>query len=111
MAWTSLPGIPPSPPGNPLGQQNANVFSTERGYDPGNPINIYGFLKAMGEQVVRDLAAESGAICRIGGTRKAAAANASDQNSLNTLLNELKTKINAHMADAPSGKLLRAVSA
>ena len=35
--------------------------------DCGNPINIYGFLKAMGEQVVRDLCPESGAICRIGG--------------------------------------------
>jgi dTDP-4-dehydrorhamnose reductase len=35
--------------------------------DPGNPLNIYGFLKAMGEQVVRDLAPETGAICRIGG--------------------------------------------
>lgn len=33
----------------------------------GNPINIYGFLKAMGEQVVRDLCPSSGAICRIGG--------------------------------------------
>ena len=33
----------------------------------GNPINIYGFLKAMGEQVVRDLCPGSGAICRIGG--------------------------------------------
>lgn len=35
--------------------------------DPGNPVNIYGFLKAMGEQVVKDLAPDSGAICRIGG--------------------------------------------
>ncbi len=35
--------------------------------DFGNPINIYGFLKAMGEQVVRDLAPDSGAVCRIGG--------------------------------------------
>lgn len=35
--------------------------------DPGNPLNIYGFLKAMGEQVVRDLAPDTGAICRIGG--------------------------------------------
>lgn len=35
--------------------------------DPGNPINFYGFLKALGEQVVRDLAQENGAICRIGG--------------------------------------------
>lgn len=35
--------------------------------DCGNPINIYGFLKAMGEQVVRDLCPENGAVCRIGG--------------------------------------------
>lgn len=35
--------------------------------DPGNPINLYGALKMLGEQVVRDLAPESGAICRIGG--------------------------------------------
>lgn len=35
--------------------------------DPGNPLNIYGFLKAMGEQVMRDLAPANGAICRIGG--------------------------------------------
>ncbi|MCC6299155.1 MAG: sortase [Anaerolineales bacterium] len=42
VAWTSLPGVPPSPPGNPLGQQNANIFSTERDYDPGDPINVYG---------------------------------------------------------------------
>jgi dTDP-4-dehydrorhamnose reductase len=33
----------------------------------GNPVNFYGFLKAMGEQVVRDLAPANGAICRIGG--------------------------------------------
>jgi dTDP-4-dehydrorhamnose reductase len=33
----------------------------------GNPVNFYGFLKAMGEQVVRDLAPENGAVCRIGG--------------------------------------------
>lgn len=35
--------------------------------DPGNPINFYGALKALGEQVIRDLAPETGAICRIGG--------------------------------------------
>jgi dTDP-4-dehydrorhamnose reductase len=35
--------------------------------DPGNPLNIYGYLKALGEQVVRDLAPSNGAICRIGG--------------------------------------------
>jgi dTDP-4-dehydrorhamnose reductase len=33
----------------------------------GNPVNFYGFLKAMGEQVVRDLAPVTGAVCRIGG--------------------------------------------
>lgn len=33
----------------------------------GNPLNYYGFLKAMGEQVVRDLAPEAGAVCRIAG--------------------------------------------
>ena len=42
VAWTSLPGVPPSPLGNPPGQQNANIFSTERDYDPGSPINVYG---------------------------------------------------------------------
>ena len=36
---------------------------TERG----NPLNYYGFLKALGEQVVRDLCPDSGAICRIAG--------------------------------------------
>ena len=35
--------------------------------DCGNPVNIYGFLKAMGEQVVRDVSGQAGAICRIGG--------------------------------------------
>jgi dTDP-4-dehydrorhamnose reductase len=35
--------------------------------DPGNPINFYGALKALGEQVVRDLAPDTGAVCRIGG--------------------------------------------
>lgn len=35
--------------------------------DPGNPVNIYGYLKALGEQVIRDLAPANGAICRIGG--------------------------------------------
>ncbi len=33
----------------------------------GNPVNFYGFLKAMGEQVVRDLHPVDGAICRIAG--------------------------------------------
>ena len=35
--------------------------------DPGNPINLYGALKMLGEQVIRDLAPDTGAICRIGG--------------------------------------------
>lgn len=35
--------------------------------DRGNPVNYYGYLKAMGEQVVRDLCPESGAVCRISG--------------------------------------------
>lgn len=39
------------------------VPETERG----NPVNYYGFLKAMGEQVVRDLAPDTGTICRIAG--------------------------------------------
>ena len=33
----------------------------------GRPINTYGFLKALGEQVIRDLAPDTGVICRIGG--------------------------------------------
>lgn len=40
-------------------------FSLES--NKGNPVNFYGFLKAMGEQVVRDLAPANGAVCRIGG--------------------------------------------
>ena len=35
--------------------------------DCGNPVNIYGFLKAMGEQVIRDVSGLGGAVCRIGG--------------------------------------------
>ncbi|MDA3003118.1 MAG: sugar nucleotide-binding protein, partial [Actinomycetota bacterium] len=35
--------------------------------DFGRPINTYGYLKALGEQVIRDLAPDTGAICRIGG--------------------------------------------
>jgi LPXTG-site transpeptidase (sortase) family protein len=35
VAWTSLPGDVSSP-------QNTNIFSTERDYDPGSQINIYG---------------------------------------------------------------------
>lgn len=34
---------------------------------PGNAVNFYGYLKALGEQVIRDLAPETGAICRIAG--------------------------------------------
>ena len=33
----------------------------------GRPLNTYGFLKALGEQVIRDLAPANGVICRIGG--------------------------------------------
>ena len=42
VLWTSTPGVPPNPPGNPPGQQNSNVFSTERDYDPGSQIDVYG---------------------------------------------------------------------
>jgi dTDP-4-dehydrorhamnose reductase len=35
--------------------------------DPGNPVNFYGVLKSLGEQVVRDLAPKNGAIARIEG--------------------------------------------
>ena len=35
--------------------------------DPGNPINFYGALKILSEQVIRDLAPHKGAICRIAG--------------------------------------------
>jgi len=35
--------------------------------NPGNPVNFYGYLKAMGEQVVRDLHPLDGAVCRISG--------------------------------------------
>lgn len=34
---------------------------------PGNAVNFYGYLKALGEQVIRDLAPDTGAICRIAG--------------------------------------------
>jgi LPXTG-site transpeptidase (sortase) family protein len=47
VAWTSLPGTPPSPPGNPPGQQNANIFSTEHHYDPGSAIDVYGASAAL----------------------------------------------------------------
>ena len=33
----------------------------------GQPVNTYGYLKALGEQVIRDLSPGVGAICRIGG--------------------------------------------
>ena len=33
----------------------------------GNPLNYYGFLKSLSEQVIRDLAPENGAVCRIAG--------------------------------------------
>lgn len=35
--------------------------------DPGNPINFYGVLKVLSEQVIRDLAPTNGAVCRIAG--------------------------------------------
>ena len=35
--------------------------------DPGNPINFYGALKILSEQVIRDLAPHNGAVCRIAG--------------------------------------------
>jgi len=47
VAWTSLPGIPPGPPGNPVGQQNSNVFSTERDYDPASQIDVYGASSSL----------------------------------------------------------------
>jgi hypothetical protein len=43
-------------------------------------------------------------------TNTTAAANATDQSSLNTLLNELKTDLNAHMASAPTAPSLRATA-
>lgn len=33
----------------------------------GRPVNTYGYLKALGEQVIRDVAPNTGVICRIGG--------------------------------------------
>lgn len=35
--------------------------------NPGNAVNFYGFLKALGEQTVRVLYPEGGAVCRIAG--------------------------------------------
>ena len=35
--------------------------------DPGNPVNFYGVLKSLSEQVIRDLAPDTGAIARIEG--------------------------------------------
>ena len=45
VAWTSLPGDP--------GQQNSNVFSTERDYDPGDPINVYGTSSTLVLSAIR----------------------------------------------------------
>jgi LPXTG-site transpeptidase (sortase) family protein len=43
VAWTSTPGIPPSAPGAPAGQQSIyNDYSFERRYDPLFPADIYG---------------------------------------------------------------------
>ncbi len=44
-------------------------------------------------------------------TNATAAADADDQTSLNTLLNELKADLNAHMASAPATHSLRLVGA
>ncbi len=44
----------------------------------GNPLNYYGYLKALSEQVIRDLAPNSAAICRIAGVM--GAHRAADQN-------------------------------
>jgi len=40
-------------------------------------------------------------------TNVVTSADATDQTSLNTLLNEIKVDLNAHMASAPAGALLR----
>jgi len=45
------------------------------------------------------------------GTNTIAAATATDQTSLNTMLNEMKTDINAHFASAPTGTWIKIVSA
>lgn len=45
------------------------------------------------------------------GTNAVSSADATDQSSLNTLLNEIKTDLNAHIASGPSGSLARLVSA
>ena len=44
-------------------------------------------------------------------TNVTSSADASDQSSLNTLLNELKTDVNAHIADGPAAKSIRVVAA
>lgn len=44
-------------------------------------------------------------------TNTIAAATATDQTSLNTMLNEMKTDINAHFASAPAGTWVKIVSA
>jgi hypothetical protein len=43
-------------------------------------------------------------------TNAVAATNASDQSSLNTLLNEMKGDINAHLASAPTGVFINLVN-
>jgi hypothetical protein len=45
------------------------------------------------------------------GTNTVAAANATDQTSINTLLNEMKGDINAHIVSAPLGAMIRVVPA
>jgi hypothetical protein len=44
-------------------------------------------------------------------TNTIAATNATDQTSLNTLLNEMKTDVNAHIVSAPLGAMIRVVPA
>lgn len=43
-------------------------------------------------------------------TNTTSSTNASDQSTLNTLLNEMKSDINAHLADAPAAASVRAIS-
>lgn len=45
------------------------------------------------------------------GTNWIAAADASDQSSLNTLLNEMKGDVNAHIVSAPAGAMINLVNA
>jgi hypothetical protein len=44
-------------------------------------------------------------------TNVVASADATDQSSLNTLLNEIKTDLNAHITSGPTGSLARLVDA